>query len=97
LLSSPARKLVSVVPIGLLLLAVPVTAQARAVDSVAHAAKAKTRIKLNTVSSPPRTAAPGQSFTVTGKVTNTTRTKRSASVQITLRRTKGSTRPRSGK
>src|SRR4029079_14666907 len=59
LLSSPARMLVSVVPVGLLL-AVPVGAQARPVDATAHAAATKARIKLNTVSSPPRTAAPGQ-------------------------------------
>ena len=87
-LSSPARKLVILVPVGLLL-AAPVAAHARAVDATAHAAAAKSRIKLNTVSSPPRTAAPGKTFKITGKVTNSSRTSRTASVQITLRRTKG--------
>ena len=37
---------------------------------------AKSRIKLNTVSSPPRTAAPGKTFKITGKVTNSLRTSR---------------------
>ncbi len=87
-MSSPARKLVSMVPIGLLL-AAPVVAQARPADATAHAAAAQTRIKLNTVSSPPRTAAPGTTFKITGKVTNRSRTARTASVRITLRRTKG--------
>src|SRR3954453_10462212 len=89
LLSSPARKLVSVVPVGLLL-AAPVLAHARPVDATAHAAATKARVKLNSISTPPRTAAPGQKFTVTGTVTNTSRVTRKPAVQISVRRTKGS-------
>ncbi|HEY6888856.1 MAG TPA: ThuA domain-containing protein [Solirubrobacter sp.] len=44
--------------------------------------------KLNSISSPPSSAAPGQSFTLSGRVTNSTSKKRSATIKVTLLRTK---------
>ena len=75
--------------LGAALLA-PSVASAAPVDVVATAAAAsKTRIKLKSIGSPPRVAAPGSSFTLKGRVTNTRRNTQRATVRITLRRTKG--------
>ena len=75
--------------LGAVLLA-PSVASAAPVDVVATAAAAsKTRIKLKSINSPPRVAAPGSSFTLKGRVTNTRRNTQRATVRITLRRTKG--------
>ena len=75
--------------LGAALLA-PSVASAAPVDVVATtAAASKTRIKLKSIGSPPRVAAPGSSFTLKGRVTNTRRNTQRATVRITLRRTKG--------
>src|SRR3954470_9050775 len=82
--------------LGVALIVVP-AAQARPADTVATAAAVKAKVKVNTVSSPPRTAvAPGSSFTVTGRVKNMSSKTRTAHVRITLRRTKGSYAHRAG-
>ena len=67
ILLSPAKKLVLAVPVGAVLLASPVSAHA-----APTAAKVKLRTGLSTISSPPSSAAPGASFTLTGQVTNAT-------------------------
>ena len=77
-----ARSLISAVPVALAL-AVPATAAAAPADLVADAAAATT-IKLNSVTSPPRAATAGQSFTLKGRVTNRRSTSQRATVQVPL-------------
>ena len=85
----PARSLIGALPIALALSA-PAAATAAPADLVADTAAATT-IKLTSVTSPPRTATAGQSFTLKGKVTNRRSTSQRATVQVSLSRTKSAT------
>ena len=58
-----ARRLGGLVAVGLAL----------TVPAAADAATSKARVKLSSIGAPPSTAAPGSSFTLKGKVANTTR------------------------
>src|SRR4051794_1344906 len=82
-----ASRLACLVPVGLALIA-PAAAEAMP-DYAASAAAAKSKLRLASISSPPKVAAPGAKFTLVGRVTNRTRSTQRATVQITLRRTKG--------